>query len=313
MRDLSHPLRLRSLRHVALETSAFSDSVEFYGELWGLERVATTPDASGPAYFRGTGSEHHLLELHPAETNGIHHIAWSLASPAHVDAATEHLIEHGVTILEEPVRSTDPGLGYRVRFLDLEGRTLEISAETSSVAPRSLDAPVPHRLAHVVLNTVDIDAACAFYTEVLGFKVTDWSEHQMVFLRCNADHHSVAFNQANWTSLNHVAYEMLSVDHYMRGIGRLKQHGVEPLWGPGRHGPGNNTFAYFADPAGLVPEFTSEVEQINDDNWLPRVWQRVPDQSDLWGTAGPPSALVRERMAGVPDPKSEIHAVQQAG
>lgn len=312
MGESRHPLRLRSLRHVALETAAFDNSVEFYGQLWGLEQLPTLAE-DGRAYFRGSGPEHHILELHRAEVNGINHIAWSVATPLEVDAATEHLRKHGVTILEEPVRTTDVGLGYRVRFLDIEGRTLEISAEVSSVAPRSLDASVPNRLAHVVLNTIDIDAACEFYLEVLGFKVTDWSEHQMVFLRCNADHHSVAFNQADWTSLNHVAYEMPSVDHYMRGIGRLKQHGVEPLWGPGRHGPGNNTFAYFADPAGLVPEFTSEVEQIDGDNWLPRVWRRVPDQSDLWGTAGPPSSLVRERMAGVPDPKSEIHAVQQAG
>jgi hypothetical protein len=123
----------------------------------------------------------------------------------------------------------------------------------------------------------------------------------MAFLRVGTDHHTVAFNQAAWASLNHVAYEVDSIDHFMRSIGRLKRSGTEPLWGPGRHGPGNNTFAYFEDAAGFVAEFTSEVQQIGED-WLPRVWQRVPDQADLWGTAGPPSAALRENMAGRPDP-----------
>ncbi|MBO0873790.1 MAG: VOC family protein, partial [Pseudonocardia sp.] len=161
---------------------------------------------------------------------------------------------------------------------------------------------IPRKLAHVVLNTTDIDAACEFYTGVLGMRISDWSEHQMAFLRCNADHHVIAFNAAEWTSVNHVAYEMTSIDHFMRGIGRLRHHGQAPLWGPGRHGPGSNTFSYFADPAGLVCEYTSEIAQVDEDAWLCQVWRRTPELSDLWGTAGPPSRDVRTHMAGVPDP-----------
>lgn len=295
----THPIGLKALRHIGLRTTAYEESLDFYGGMWGLERLPG--EDLDRALFRGSGIEHHLLELRRSDANAIDHIAFAVGTPAAVDAAAERLEKDGVRIVEDPRRVTDADKGYRLRFADHEGRTLEISAEASAVAPRPADRPVPIKLAHVVLNTVDIDAAVEFYTEVLGFKVTDWSEHQMAFLRCNRDHHSIAFNQADYASLNHVAYEMTSVDNYMKGIGRLKAHGVEPLWGPGRHGPGNNTFAYFADPAGLVPEYTSEVERIDEAEWLPRVWQRVPDQSDLWGTAGPPSPTVRKHMAGSPD------------
>jgi hypothetical protein len=123
----------------------------------------------------------------------------------------------------------------------------------------------------------------------------------MAFLRCNADHHCIAFNQAPWVSLNHVAYEMRSVDHFMRGLGRLRHHGVTPEWGPGRHGPGNNTFSYFTDPTGLVCEYTSEVAQVVEDAWICKVWRRTPELSDVWGTAGPPSPQIRAHMAGTPD------------
>jgi hypothetical protein len=95
---------------------------------------------------------------------------------------------------------------------------------------------------------------------------------------------------------------MPSVDHFMRGLGRLKHHGINPDWGPGRHGPGNNTFSYFADPAGLVCEYTSDVAQVVEDQWICKVWRRTPELSDLWGTAGPPSPAIRKHMAGIPDP-----------
>lgn len=290
--------QLRCLRHVALCTTAFDESVDFYTSTWGLELVTRDDDV---ACLRGSGPEHHVFELRRADHNGLDHISFGMAAPAEIDAAAYALSAAGVQVIEAPARSARPGGGYRCRFLDPDGRVVELSAEVHSVPARSREEPVPIKVSHAVLNTVDIDAAVDFYTTALGLRVSDWSEHQMVFLRCNRDHHCVAFNEAEWTSPNHVAFEVPGVDHFMRGIGRLRQQGVEPLWGPGRHGPGNNTFCYFVDPAGMVVEYTSEVQQV-DESWLPRIWQRTPELSDLWGTAGPPSPVARRHMTGVPDP-----------
>jgi hypothetical protein len=124
----------------------------------------------------------------------------------------------------------------------------------------------------------------------------------MVFIRCNTDHHSIAFNRAEHPSLNHIAFEMPSLDDQMRGIGRLKSHEVPIAWGIGRHGPGNNVFSYFRDPNDFVIEYTSEVEQIDEATHEPQVWKRVPHLMDRWGTAGPPSPEIRKSMAGQPDP-----------
>jgi catechol-2,3-dioxygenase len=297
---MSEPIaRLRSLRSVQLRTVELAHSVDFYTEVWGLRVVERDADA---AWLRGTGENHHVLALSGAEQNGLGCLSFALATPAEVDAAARNLDRRGIPLLEGPGRSARPGGGYGLRFCDPEGRTVELIAEMHAVAPLTLDESAPIGVTHVVLNTADIDGAVRFYTDVLGLRVSDWSEHQMAFLRCNSYHHAIAFNQAEWASLNHVAYEMPSVDHFMRGIGRLRHHGRTPLWGPGRHGPGNNTFGYFADPARLVCEYTSDVQQIVEADWLPRVWRRVPELADLWGTAGPPSSEVRSCMAGYADP-----------
>ncbi|MEU8620511.1 VOC family protein [Streptomyces sp. NPDC048623] len=291
--------RLRALRSVELYTPAFTESAGFYEDVWGLETVESD---TGTRWLRGTGEEHHVLQLTAHERVGLGRISFAVATPAEVDEAARRLEARGLVPAFGPGPLGGAGGGYGLRFTDPEGRLIEISAHVEAVVPRGRESAVPVGVTHAVFNTTDIDAAVAFYREVLGLRVSDWSEHQMAFLRCNADHHSIAFNQAEWTSLNHVAYEMSSVDHFMRGLGRLRHHGIAPQWGPGRHGPGDNTFSYFTDPSGLVCEYTSEVAQIVEDAWIARVWRRVPDLSDLWGTAGPPSKEIRCHMAGVPDP-----------
>jgi catechol 2,3-dioxygenase-like lactoylglutathione lyase family enzyme len=292
--------RLRTLRSVAVRTPKAAAAAQFYQDVWGLQAVEAD---DGVTWLRGTGAEHHILEIRDGEHNGLGKLAFSVGTPREVDEAARRLRSRGIALVAEPGRLDQAGHGYGLRFADLENRLIEISCEVEAVPvqdPNGREA-VPRKLAHVVLNTVDIDAACAYYTDVLGMRISDWSEHQMAFLRVNSDHHVIAFNQAPWTSVNHMAYEMPSIDHFMRGLGRLKHCGVSPMWGPGRHGPGDNTFSYFADAAGLVCEYTSEVAQVEEDAWLCRVWRRTPELSDLWGTAGPPSSDVRTHMAGLPD------------
>ena len=53
------------------------------------------------------------------------------------------------------------------------------------------------KLGHVVLNVRDVERSARFYTEVLGFEISDVYPEEMVpggmvFLRCNPDHHGIA-------------------------------------------------------------------------------------------------------------------------
>lgn len=291
---------LRGLRSVTLRVPEVQTAKDFYTEVWGL---GLSEEDGNRFWLRGTGQEHHILRLEEHETNSLGGISFAVGTPGEVDEAARRLTNAGIPLLREPGRHDPAAGGYGLAFVDPEGRVVELASEVNAVVHQDRDGypSVPHQLAHVVLNTVDIETATQFYTQVLGMRISDWSERQMAFLRCTPKHHVIAFNQAAWTSVNHVAYELSTIDHFMRGIGNLKVHGIEPQWGPGRHGPGNNTFSYFTDPAGLVCEYTSEVEEIDEDSWLCRTWRRTPELSDQWRTAGPPTADVRSAMAGVPD------------
>jgi hypothetical protein len=141
------------------------------------------------------------------------------------------------------------------------------------------------------MNARDRDACTRFALDVLGFKLSDRTR-TMSFIRCDNTHHAIAFADAEATSLNHVAFEMASLDAVMRGIGRMKDHGYPPVWGPGRHGPGNNVFGYFVAPFGAVIEYTSEIVRVDDSYRTggPEDWTWAPNRSDQWGIAAKDAA-----------------------
>ncbi len=142
------------------------------------------------------------------------------------------------------------------------------------------------RLSHVVLNMKDVDAAERFAASQLGFRVSDRTRH-MTFMRCNRVHHCIAYARAGYTSLNHVAFEMANVDGVMRGIGRLRDAGYPCVWGPGRHGPGNNVFGYFVGPHGGIVEYTAEVSRVGEDYRVgaPEDWKWPTGRIDHWGVS----------------------------
>ena len=305
-------MKVQDIRHVGLLSPAIAAHGRFYLEAWGLQAAGKDQHAR---YFRGSSTEHHILSLHPADRRGLHHLAFSVDGNEAVDAAAAELERRGTTIVAQPHEVDEPGGGYGLRFLDPENRCIELSAGVAEHSNGwSGETVEPCRLCHVVLNTAQIDLIVGFYTDVLGFCVSDWMENQMVFLRCNRKHHVIAFNRAGHASVNHVAYVMANVDGVMRGFANLRARGQEPDWGPGRHGPGNNIFCYFKDPAGYVSEFSSDMEYIEDEaTHEPAVWRRVPEQIDRWGTAGPPSPDVRRAMVGDPDPGWADMGVLAAG
>jgi catechol 2,3-dioxygenase-like lactoylglutathione lyase family enzyme len=213
------------------------------------------------------------------------------------------LKHHGVKIVQQPGPLDEPGNGFGLRFIDPDGRCIELSSDVSKYDDGWRAKNVePRSICHVVNNTPDLNRITDFYKNVLGFRVSDWSGQQMVFLRSDAKHHNISFNAAPHASVNHVAYLVSGVDQIMCGIANLKKYGIEPSWGPGRHGPGNNIFCYFKDPFGYVAEYTSDIDYITDEaHHEPRVWPRGPDSMDRWGVAAPPSTELRAAMTGEPD------------
>ena len=296
---MTDKIRAGTLRGIVMRAPGITATRDFYLEQWGLHLAH---EEDGITYLRGTGSEPFIYGLKDGATYGIEYIHFGMKDRAEMDALYAQITAQGQTALSAPAVFADAIGGYGFEMLDPDNRRLRFTTELAGRDGETTHAQ-PRKVSHVVLNTPDMDGLEIWYQNVLGFRTSDYSADQMVFLRSGTDHHSIALVRAQYPSVNHVAFEMPGIDSFMRGIGRMKQNGQVPSWGPGRHGPGNNPFAYFVSPSGFVIEFTAEVQQIDEATHEPKVWSRSdPDSMDQWMTAGPPTPAQRAVMAGRPDP-----------
>ncbi len=296
---MSDPVGIDFLRGIVMHAPQMKETSDFYENTWGLKSVEAGGDV---IYLRGTGPEPFIYGLTDGSDFGIGYINFGMRTRRRVDALHAQLSSKGATLDGDPCDVATPGGGYGFSVIDPDNRRLRIIA---GVTPNSDTEPthaMPVKVSHVVLNTPDIHRSEAWYCETLGFRRSDFYVDRMSFLRCGTDHHSIALFQAAHASVNHVAFEMPGIDDYMRGIGRMKQMGHVPSWGPGRHGPGNNPFAYFVSPSGFVIEFTTELQQIDEATHQVQEWPwGDPEKQDRWMTAGPPTPAMRAVMLGRPD------------
>jgi catechol 2,3-dioxygenase len=285
------------LRSVELSTPDLERAVDFYTRVWGLDQVATQDDK---VYLAASGDDFHVVELKPGPEAALRKITFRTRSQDDLSTLERRLVEAGAALLRPIGPAEAPSGGHRFVIREPQGATLEfvhgdIRREAKTVANR------PLRLAHVNINSSAIEALSGFYQQAMGFQLTDRSK-MMAFLRCNDDHHAVVLAEAPHNGLNHIAFLLPDLESVMRGAGNVKDAGYPIGWGVGRHGPGDNVFAYFVDPDGVVVEYTAEVLQV-DDNYRtggPADWVWPPGRTDHWGIAPPKSEECKKAQLSVP-------------
>jgi catechol 2,3-dioxygenase-like lactoylglutathione lyase family enzyme len=280
---------VRGVRSVELAVSNVDEAEKFYGGIWGLRPVVRRDEAR---LYRGTGHYHHILGLHDGARPAIVRIVFDVADRPSIDALHRAIVAAGVSFVGKPAQLSGDAGGYGFGCKDPEGRNLAFICGCRDHADNRDEPDRPRKIAHVNLNTGNFDASYRFFIVTLGFRVSD-ENGPLCFLRCaNTDHNSIVLARADAPTLNHIAFELSDLDSVMRGAGRLKDHGYPIEWGVGRHGPGNNVFAYFAGPDEMPIEYTAEVMQL-DESHVPRgtdFWRFPPGRSDLWGVTAPRSA-----------------------
>ena len=293
---MSSPL-ISGLRSVALTIPDLARAEDFYTQTWHLAVVARTADT---LYLRGTGPDHHVLSLQQGVSTEIRNVTFRARMHDALPRIAERAVRAGGTIVTPIGPVNDPAGGVAVTIRDPNGRLFSVAHGDAIHADAGEGRDRPIRLAHVVFNSHDVASTQRFFEEALGFTLADRTRI-MAFLNCDRDHHSVALGDAAEDSLNHIAFVMPDLESVMRGGGRLKDAGHPIEWGPGRHGPGNNTFNYFIDPFGVVIEYTAEIEQIDDSYKVggPDDWKWPAGRVDHWGISAPPSPRLKQAQKAV--------------
>src|SRR5579862_4315239 len=131
------------------------------------------------------------------------------------------------------------------------------------------------KIGHVVLNSQNLDRSVKFYTEVLGFKVSDvypttMVPGGMVFMRYDFDQHGVALvgsmdaPSPNF-ELNHIAFEVATLDEVVLARNHLRRAGV-PIDFEGRRRAGVQIAVEFRDPDGHRLEIFWGLDRVYEDD-----------------------------------------------
>lgn len=209
-----------TLGAVELTVSNLDRSLAFYTERLGLDLHG---HAGGRASLGGEGGQSFLrlvenLSARPApRSTGLYHfailvpsrdaLAASLgrlaATRTPLQGASDHGVsealyladpdENGIEIYRDRERQDWPRQGGRLAMstdpLDLDDL---LGALPASAGPSPM--PAGTRLGHVHLHVADLDAALAFYRDVLGFELQQMYGAQAAFVAAGGYHHHVGLN-----------------------------------------------------------------------------------------------------------------------
>lgn len=159
-------------------------------------------------------------------------------------------------------------------IVDIDGiNSSEMLAIKNKKTPNNIPFNIT-KIGHVVLRCQNIEKSVKFYTEILGFRVSDVYPHsmvegKMVFMRCNNDHHGVALvggisKPSENIELHHMAFEVDTIDEVVRARDYLIKNNIEIQF-EGRRRAGVQVAVEFLDPDGHWLEIFWGLDQVEPD------------------------------------------------
>lgn len=153
------------------------------------------------------------------------------------------------------------------------------------------------KMGHAVLMVEDVDRSVAFYTRILGFKVSDvypdsMIKGRMVFMRFNDDHHGLGLvgqgkDASKHEELHHMAFEVSTIDEVFRARDHLEKNGVQVDF-HGRRRAGSQVSIEFRDPDGHRLEIFWGLDKV--------AWDGAARPAEEWT----PKLSLEEAVADAP-------------
>ncbi|WP_213957056.1 MULTISPECIES: VOC family protein [unclassified Variovorax] len=227
----------------------------------------------------------------------------------------QHLAARGIPAIAPPARADAGGIWIEgPDAMPLQLRVAEKSSP-SQPAPREFPpenanagrspsrskakAARPLYLSHILLFSANVDAARAFYEDVLGLRLSDKSGSVIAFLHTphGSDHHLIALALSNGGGLHHSSWCVPSIDEVGQGTQQMAEAGYEKGWGVGRHVLGSNYFRYVRDPWGSYAEYSFDIDFVEPGNTWPAADHPGEDSLYVWGPSLPEDFIVNHELA----------------
>jgi catechol 2,3-dioxygenase-like lactoylglutathione lyase family enzyme len=274
-------IEIKRLGYATFATPDIDRQIDYYSGVLGL--VVSERDGSRAVLATRTGLE--AIALERGDAADLTRLSFQVAPGSDLAEIAKELGQHGIR--SELRSGISPGVARALVFKDIKGTWIELFADYVFAKDDGKQAVItPLKLGHVAHRVVDVQQVVKFYTDVLGFRVSDWRDDTFAFLRCGVDHHTVNFVIDPTPKLHHIAFEVKDWPEMHRACDFLAKNDIRLVWGPGRHIIGHNVAAYHRNSDDVRVELFCELDQIKDEGlgyFDPRPWhQDRPQVPKVW-------------------------------
>ena len=273
-------IRLVDIRYVRLGTGDLDAAVAYGRDILGLELVRR---GDGAAYLRGDDRDHNICYFTGDPRD--HTLGFEIDPDAALEDAAAALEAAGVAVR----RGTAEGAAARrvldyINFRDPTGNSIDVVLRPYHSGRRyfpSRDAGI-QEFSHVGLRTSDAPRDEAFWTGLFNIRANDWIGTAPL-LSFDKVHHRLALFPADGPGVQHINFQVETVDDIMRSHYFLGERQVRIVFGPGRHPSSGARFLYFEGPDGMVYEYSQGVRLIEDPGYRPRQFPFEDMSFCMWG------------------------------
>jgi 3,4-dihydroxy-9,10-secoandrosta-1,3,5(10)-triene-9,17-dione 4,5-dioxygenase len=228
---------------------------------------------------------------------GLAFAGWELPDATALEASAAELEAAGhATEIASAAECLDRCVRGLIRTTDPSGLVIElfhgpIHDHDLFVSPTGVSGFVTGNqgMGHIVLGTPHMAGCVDFYTNLLGFRVSDYwkpGDEDVVFMRCNPRHHSLALVTAPEAALYHFMLEARTLDDVGYTLDRHHQTGTAISMGIGKHTNDHMVSFYSRSPSGFDVEFGYDGLHVNEAEWT--VSQIT--KPSFWGHHAPATA-----------------------
>jgi 2,3-dihydroxy-p-cumate/2,3-dihydroxybenzoate 3,4-dioxygenase len=272
-------IRIADMQYVRLGTNDVDRAVKFLTETVGLQLMRRE---NGRAYLRGDDRDHDLCYF--AGEPGDHTVGLKVETRAELESAAAELGRNGIAV----TRGTAEECAERrvmefVGFRDPTGNRFELVLRPFIATRRyfpSRDAGITE-FSHIGLKTSNAPRDEEFWSTLFNFRANDWIGLAGL-LSFDKVHHRIALFPADEPGVQHINFQVTSIDDIMRSYYFLTDRQVKIVFGPGRHVTSGAYFLYFEGPDGVVYEYSSGVRMV-DESWRPRQLPFCDEAFCAWG------------------------------
>lgn len=294
---------VQRLGYIALNVKDLEGATADAQNIAGARLIETSADRS----ILSANRRYAELVLHRSHENAVRCVGLQAVNAAAVDEVANRAEAAGLTVLTR--RPSLDVIEKSVTIMTTEGHVFEIHTAMPENNPRRYLGPGihPEFLDHVNLAAIDPKSLADELYAVLGMELTERTTgYEIMWLRAADNRHHTLAAVKGATGMHHFSWEFAAFEDFKRLGDTLDADDRVLIWGPGRHGAGDNLFTYYFDRSGFMVECIAEMEVVHDEELEVRVSDPGENLSNIkvvnrWGAPPPIEWIEHHNPFATPD------------